>query len=141
MSPPSYEGRCHCGSLRFIFRTFRAPEKWLVRSCQCSFCRSHGARTTSDPEGSVLFEIAEPSKLQRYRFGTRSTDFLICRACGVYLGALLSSSQGHFATLNVNTIQAALDVPAPVPVSYDAESLEQRQSRREARWTPVTGAV
>jgi hypothetical protein len=89
----------------------------------------------------VLFEIAEASKLQRYRFGTRSTDFLVCRACGVYLGALLTSSRGQFATLNINTIQAALHVPAPVPVSYDAESLEQRQSRREARWTPVTGAL
>jgi hypothetical protein len=141
MSPASYEGRCHCGSIGFTFRTSRPPEQWLVRSCQCSFCRSHGARTTSDPEGSVLFEIAEASKLQRYRFGTRSTDFLICRVCGVYLGALLSSNQGQFATLNVNTIQAALPVPAPVPVSYDAESLEQRQSRREARWTPVTGAL
>lgn len=137
----SYEGRCHCGSIGFTFRTSRPPEQWLVRSCQCSFCRSHGARTTSDPEGSVLFEIAEVSKLQRYRFGTRSTDFLVCRACGVYLGALLTSSLGQFATLNINTIQAALHVPAPVPISYDAESLEQRQSRREARWTPVTEAL
>jgi hypothetical protein len=89
----------------------------------------------------VLFEIAEPSKLQRYRFGTRSTDFLVCRGCGVYLGALLTSNHGQFATLNINTIQAALQVPAPVPVSYDAESLEQRQSRREARWTPVNGTL
>jgi hypothetical protein len=89
----------------------------------------------------VLFDIAEASNLQRYRFGTHSTDFLVCRACGVYLGALLTSRYGQFATLNINTIQAALDVPAPVPVSYDAESLEQRRSRREARWTPVNGAL
>src|SRR5215210_2892768 len=119
MSSASYEGRCHCGSIGFVFRTSRAPEQWSVRSCQCSFCRTHGARTTSDPQGSVAFQIADASKLQRYRFGTCSTDFLVCRDCGVYLAALLTSSRGQFATLNINAIYTELDVPQAVPVWYD----------------------
>jgi hypothetical protein len=141
MSSASYEGRCHCGSIGFTFRTSRAPEQWSVRSCQCSFCRSHGARTTSDPQGSVAFQIAVASKLQRYRFGTRSTDFMVCTDCGVYLAALLTSGRGQFATLNINTIYTELDTPQAVPVWYDGEPLEERRSRREERWTPVTGAV
>ena len=137
----AFEGRCHCGAIGFIFRASQPPVQWAVRACQCSFCRGHGARTISDPQGSVTFQIAEASNLRRYRFGTRSSDFLICGNCGVYVAALLTSSNGQFATLNINTIRAPLDVPEAVPVSYEGESGEQRQSRREQRWTPVAEAV
>lgn len=137
----AFEGRCHCGAIGFIFRTSQPPARWAVRACQCSFCRGHGARTIADPEGSVTFQITEASKLRRYRFGTRSSDFLVCGNCGVYVAALLTSSNGQFATLNINTIRAPLEVPEAAPVSYEGESGEQRQSRREQRWTPVAEAV
>ena len=101
----AFEGRCHCGAIGFIFHTSQPPARWAVRACQCSFCRGHGARTIADPEGSVTFQITEASKLRRYRFGTQSSDFLICGSCGVYVGALLTSINGQFATLNINTIQ------------------------------------
>jgi len=136
-----FEGRCHCGAVGFTLHTSQEPAQWAVRACQCSFCRGHGARTTTDPNGSVTFRIKDPSRLKRYRFGTRSTDFLVCRECGVYVAALLSSSRGQFATLNINTIQGPLDAPEPEPVSYDGESVAQRQARREQRWTPVAEAV
>jgi hypothetical protein len=136
-----FEGRCHCGAVGFIFRTAQEPAQWTVRACQCSFCRGHGARTTTDPNGSVTFQITDASKLKRYRFGTRSTDFLVCAECGVYVAALLTSSRGQFATLNINTIRVPLSAPEPEPVSYDGESIEQRQARREQRWTPVANAV
>ena|SRR5688572_11419986 len=137
----AFEGRCHCGAVGFIFRTAHPPARWAVRACQCTFCRGHGSRTIADPEGSVTFQLAEPSKLRRYRFGTRSSDFLICSNCGVYVGALITSSKGQFATLNINTIREPLELPAVVAVSYEGESAEQRQSRREQRWTPVAEAV
>lgn len=143
MSVPQhlFEGSCHCGAIGFTLRTSQRPELWVVRACQCSFCRGHGARTISDPNGSVTFKIADASKLQRYRFGLRSADFLICHACGVYLASVLTAPPGQFATLNVNTIRMSLEVPDAVPMSYEGESLEQRQARREQRWTPVTEAV
>jgi len=75
--------------------------------------------------------------LKRYRFGTRSSDFLICRDCGVYVAAVITSSTGQFATLNINTIRVPLEVPQAVPVSYDQENAGERLSRREQRWTPV----
>jgi hypothetical protein len=137
----AFEGRCHCGAIGYTFHTAQPPARWNVRACQCSFCRSHGVRTVSDPSGSVTFLITERSKLGRYRFGTRSSEFLVCSDCGVYIGALHTSARGQFATLNVNAIRAALDVPEPVPVSYDGESAEKKQSRREERWTPVAEPV
>jgi hypothetical protein len=133
----AFHGRCHCGAIAFTFETARAPREWAIRACQCGFCRAHGARTTTDPAGSVSFEIADPAKLTRYRFGTRSSDFLVCAECGVYVAAVLTTPRGQFATLNTNTIQDAADVPQPTPVSYDDESPAERSARREARWTPV----
>jgi len=136
-----FEGRCHCGAVGFILRTVQEPARWTVRACQCSFCRGHGARTISDPGGSVTFQITDASKLKRYRFGTGSTDFLVCGECGVYVAALISSGRGQFATLNINTIRVPLNAPQPEQVSYDEESVEQRQARRERRWTPVAEGV
>ena len=137
----AFEGRCHCGAIGFTFRASQPPDQWAVRACQCNFCRGHGARTVSDPAGSVTFQITDASKLSRYRFGARTADYLVCRDCGVYIAALLTSSNGQFATLNINTIRAPLDAPQALPVSYEGESAEQRLSRREQRWTPVAEAV
>ena len=136
-----FEGRCHCGALGYTLRTSQEPAQWTVRACQCSFCRKHNVRTTTDPNGSVTFRITDAAKLRRYRFGTRSTDFLVCGECGVYVAALLTSDSGQFATVNINAIQAPLNAPAPQPVSYDGESTEQRTTRREERWTPVAETV
>ena len=89
----------------------------------------------------MTFRVAEPSKLERYRFATRSSDFLICGDCGVYVAAVISSNKGQFATVNVNAIKGLQHIPEAMPVSYEGESREQKASRREARWTPVLGAV
>ena len=132
-----FRGRCHSGALGFTYSTSLEPAQWAVRACQCSFCRAHGARTTADPGGTVRFQIADASKLRRYRFGTRSSDFLVCGDCGTYVAALLTSSRGQFATLNINTIPGPLNAPEAQPVSYDGESVEEKRSRREQRWTPV----
>ena len=140
-APSILEGRCHCGAVGYIFHASQPPAQWTVRACQCSFCRAHGVRTTSDPNGLVIFKIADASKLVRYRFETRSTDFLICSHCGVYLAAVLTSARGQFATLNVNAMQPLPDLPQAGPVSYEGESGEQRKTRREQRWTPVAENV
>ena len=132
-----FEGRCHCGAIGFELRTSRPPAQWTVRACQCSFCRSHGARTTSDPQGTVRFVIADYSKLNRYRFGLRSADFFVCRDCGVYVATVVTSARGQFATLNVNVLQPPVDVPVAAAMSYESESADQKRARRERLWTPV----
>lgn len=134
-------GRCHCGSIGFRFDTALAPQALPLRRCSCSFCRRHGARTTSDPAGSVCFDIGEAAALRRYRFGLRSADFLLCAECGVYLGAMIEVNGRAYATLNANCFEGeALTQDAPIVV-YAGETLEQRMARRVAKWTPVAGAV
>jgi hypothetical protein len=137
----TFKGRCHCGAISFRLRTGQSPAQWNVRACQCSFCRAHGARTFSDRQGSVAFRFADPAKLRRYRFGTKSSDFVVCGECGVYLAAVVTSANGQFATLNINTIGGLTGVPEATPVSYEGEAVQERKSRREQRWTPVAGIV
>ena len=138
----SFTGSCHCGAVRFLYSTAIAPSQWSVRACQCSFCRAHGARTVSDPSGTVRFEITDPGSVARYRFGLGTADYLICARCGVYVAAVITSSRGRFATINVNALSpSAMDLPDAQPISYEHETPAQRIARREQRWTPVTGVV
>ena len=131
---PAYRGGCHCGAVRVVFESRSDPDRLPVRACQCAFCRAHGARTAADPEGRVRFE----GPFRRYRFALRTTDFLLCPYCGVYLGALYAADGGAWATLNVNCLADRASFAAdPEPVSYEGESAEDRGARRRARWTPA----
>ena len=134
----TYQGRCHCGAIGFELRSARAPDQWAVRACQCSFCRAHGARTTSDTEASVRFIIPDEFRLNRYYFVSKSTDFYVRRNCGAYVASVIDSPRGRFATLNVNVIFPVVDVPAAAQVTYDGETPAQKRARREQQWTPVT---
>jgi hypothetical protein len=131
-------GSCHCGNLEAVFETPSAPEDLVVRSCSCSFCRRHGARCVSDPAGAVRIVVHDPALLLRYGFGLRTADFLVCRRCGVYLGAVMAVGGMAVATLNVNSF----DPPHPferagAPMDYGRETEPQRRARRAAGWTPA----
>lgn len=138
--PAAHEltGGCHCGAIGVRYLT-RFPVGILhVGRCGCSFCRRHGARTSADAGGSL--EITQrPPGAERYRFGLRTADFLICRGCGVYVAAVIRIDGADFATLNVNVLddRDAFD-PAPPVVSYDVETLADRVARRRQRWTPTS---
>jgi hypothetical protein len=135
-------GRCHCGNLEVIFEARTPAHDLVVRSCTCSFCRRHGARCVSDPAGAVRIRVHDPALLLRYGFGLRTAEFLVCRRCGVYLGAVMPVGDSAVATINVNTF----DPPHPfqrdgVPMDYGRESEPERRARRAARWTPAAFEV
>jgi hypothetical protein len=138
----SYEGACHCGALEFTYESRLAPKRWQVRACQCFFCRAHGALSVSDPEGAVRFRYVYPDRLRRYRFALRTADYLVCRECGIYVGAVMMTGAGAVAIVNLNAFR---DRPRGLPkaraMNYENESLEQRRARRRDKWTPVFGPV
>jgi hypothetical protein len=142
MELEAYEGRCHCGAVGFVYRTALPAVRWSIRACQCTFCRAHDALSTSDPQGELEFHARDPELLQRYRFGGRTAEFLICRRCGVYVGAQMTVED---RTLGIVNVHALAKPPSAVPVaaamSYDGESDLERRSRRMQRWTPVTRAA
>jgi hypothetical protein len=129
-----YEGRCHCGAVSARFETEIAPEAIDVRADQCSFCRRNGAKTVSDPAGALMLRFRE-GEVERYRFGTRSADFIICRRCGSFVAAIIDG----YGVLNVvGAGIGALAERLARPVDYDAETPESRTERRRQRWTPLT---
>ena len=132
MTATEHRGGCHCGALRFQFHS-AAP--LAPRACQCGFCRKHGARTVSDPAGAAVLTLGEEAI--RYRFGTGTTDFVVCGRCGVYVAAVAEIGGAFFATLNLNAFDdPRLDLGA-APAFYDGEASEAKAARRRRNWTPA----
>jgi hypothetical protein len=134
------KGGCHCGNLRVTYRTAIAPADAIVRACQCSFCRKHATRAVSDPKGSLAITVMDEALLGRYQFALNAADFLICRACGVYVAAFMpDGGEGGFATLMVNVLDDhARYTQAPTAVEYGDEDERGRRQRRREKWTPAT---
>jgi len=100
------------------------------------------AASLYDPNGSIEFLEPRSGALARYRFGQRTADFLICRNCGVYLGAVIDSPSGRLGIINVNALRLSPSaLPVPKSMDYDSETSEQRIARRQQRWSPVIGVV
>ena len=134
-----HHGGCHCGNLRLILRLSQLPADTQLRACACSFCHAHNTRTTSDPHGSVDFHAADWSLVQPYRFGTGTAEFLICKRCGVYIGAIDEAASGTRSVININFLEdRAAFTQQPIPVNRDGEAAGDRLARRAANWTPAT---
>jgi hypothetical protein len=141
MSTHQFAGGCHCGNLSYVFETSVPLETLGLRADQCSFCRAHAARNTSDPNGTMRIDVRDETKLNRYRFGLKTADFLVCRDCGVYIGALMEEDGRMWFTVNVNTFRTLRDRlgddMAAVPHDFDGEDIAGRIARRKKKWTPV----
>ena len=132
-------GSCHCGNLGVSFETDLPPGDMVPRACQCSFCRLHSSAAVSDPAGHITFSVQNREHLNRYTFGLGSTEFLICRTCGVYVGAFMPDGESAFANVMAGTLDARAEISSPpIPVHRAQENLEERRTRRRAMWTPAT---
>ncbi|HEY3813876.1 MAG TPA: aldehyde-activating protein [Caulobacteraceae bacterium] len=128
-----HSGHCHCGRVSATFRTTEATVK--ARSCQCDFCRRHGAKTVTDTDGFA--EIVADGPLMRYHFGLMTAEYLMCPKCGTYVACVLEADGIERLSLNAAGLQMApwADLLAE-PVDYSTETLHERLERRRARWTP-----
>jgi hypothetical protein len=133
----SYPGGCHCHSVEIRFESDKTTSELPLRTDTCSFCNKHHAVYTSDPQGEVHLAVRDATLLERYRFGTKTADFLLCKSCGVFIAAYMP--EPPLAVVNVNALdaRAAFLQNELSVVNLDAESLEDRLARRRARWTPV----
>jgi hypothetical protein len=132
-------GACHCGNLKVALETDVDPAALQLRACQCSFCRRHGAVTTSDPAGRLRIDVEHPELLLRYRFALGITDFLICRTCGVYVAAIMEANGGSLGVVNVNVLDDREPFARPsAPTQYGTETVDDREARRGKVWTPCS---
>lgn len=121
-------GRCHCGNVVYEFRSALEVNELRPRACDCTFCRTHGAKCVSDAKGAATISVRDNANLTRYRFGIGTAGFLVCDVCGVYLGALITKDGETKATLNLRASS----------VSYGVENEVARVTRRMQAWTPVS---
>jgi hypothetical protein len=134
-----YSGECHCGAIGVELRTDRPPGEQILGACQCSFCRKHNARTFSDPRAHVTLTAIDPHQLQRYSFGLRTSEQIVCRRCGVYVAMTLTDAAAVWSVLNIDTLRdRALFTRVPEQRDYSAEDRASRIARRKARWIPTT---
>src|SRR5262244_3634698 len=99
-----HAGGCHCGNIHVALRLSKPPEQNLVRTCTCSFCRSHDPRMISDPAGLLEISAEDWSLVELYRFGMRTADFVICRRCGVFIAVISDLESAPCAVVNVNCL-------------------------------------
>jgi hypothetical protein len=134
-----HSGGCHCGNITVRLRLSKPAAKMNLRSCSCSFCRAHGTRTVSDRDGLVEITASDWSQVERYRFGSRTADYTLCRRCGVYIGALCETGSGLRAVLNVNCLDdRAAFTQTPAAPDYDGETTDARLARRAMNWMPAS---
>ena len=130
-----YAGGCHCGRITVELASAKSPAELGTRTDTCTFCAKHGSLYTSDPAGELHVTLHEPERVQRYRFGSKTADFLICMDCGVFVAACMDA----VAVLNINVLAERAEFLAnPVRVAdLDGETLEDRLARRRRNWTPL----
>jgi hypothetical protein len=137
MSRPPLAGHCHCGAVRVLLDASRPTDELPLAACGCGFCRRHGALHTSDPAGHLHIEAA-PGAVMRYRFGTRTAEFLMCAECGCYVAATMETEDGLLAVLNIRGVDLpGFEGRSPKTMSFDDQSADARVSWRRSRWTPA----
>ncbi len=120
-----------------LFESDKTPSELGTRTDTCSFCTKHHAIYTADANGQLHITAQNESLIQRYRFGTKTADFLICKTCGVFVAAHMPNDA--LGVINVHVLDDRADFLAtPLQIAeLDGETLKARLARRRARWTPT----
>jgi len=85
------------------------------------------------------FAVLDGGAVIRYRFATKSAEFLICARCGIYVGAQMKEGDRFYAIANLRTSEGNDEFARrAAPMDYSGENSSARRTRRASRWTPVS---
>ncbi len=134
----THTGQCHCGGIHVEYVSDTPPDQTLLRACQCAFCRMHQSLAVSDPDGTLTFTEVTPGAAHPYRFGLKTSDFIVCRTCGAYAGALMEHEGQTVGIANIHLFGDKQAFTAePSGMDYSSENLEARVARRAEKWMPA----
>jgi hypothetical protein len=134
-------GGCHCGGLELGIELPRPAQTYAPRACDCDFCRKHAAAYVSDPYGSLLVRVRDTAAEGRYRQGSGSAEMLLCRNCGVLLGALYRHENALLGVANVRTLESRGEFAPEQTVSPRLLSAEQKVGRWREIWFPNVNII
>ena len=129
------DGGCHCGNIRFAFSRPAWGDTIQARACGCSFCQKHGGLHTSHPQGRLDIRIADDALVQRYRFGTKTAEFYVCKSCGVEPLVTSEIDGTIYAAVSARAFEG-ID-PAIIEIAtadFDGEGTGDRLARRKQNW-------
>ena len=89
----TYAGSCHCGAVRFEFRS--EPLTTACR-CNCSICSRKGALMSSVYFSPSDISVEGLEALGVYRFGDKMVNHYFCRTCGIYPFHDTTVKPGHY---------------------------------------------
>jgi hypothetical protein len=127
-------GGCHCGNLHAELVLTRTPATYSPRACDCDFCRKHGAAYVSDPAGSLRLQVRDAQQLGRYRQGSGAAELLLCRNCGVLIGALFTAEGRHYAAFNARAAHTSTRFGADQQVSPKELAAADKVRRWQDLW-------
>lgn len=113
MESNEYKGSCHCGAVRFAFRS---PPIEAGLRCNCSICLRKGAAMTVfaiDP--AHMHIAAAPGALGEYRFNTGTAKHYFCMHCGIYTFHLTRKKPGWYRA-NLGCIEGLDALRLPIEV-------------------------
>ena len=126
-------GGCHCGNIRVELELTRSAGTCNPRACDCDFCRKHRAAYVSDPQGSLLVRFKDERDTGRYAQGSGQAELLLCRNCGVLVGALFRGPGRLYAAVNANVVEGVA-FGAQQPVSPRTLSADDKVKRWKELW-------
>ncbi len=99
MTMTSYRGSCHCGAVRF---SFRSEEITSGRRCNCSICIRRGIVMSPGYIPPDAFELDGEESLAVYQFGDKSVRHYFCKTCGICpFSAVASLPDGYAGSAKV----------------------------------------
>jgi hypothetical protein len=127
-------GGCYCGNIHLEVALAREPSSYHPRACDCDFCQKHGAAYISDPQGSLVIRIKGERETNRYRQGSGIAEMLVCRTCGVMVGALYRDQGSLFGTVNFRVLDSRADFGAEQTVSPRKLAPDEKTKRWQDLW-------
>ncbi|MEZ5919002.1 MAG: hypothetical protein R3D66_03510 [Alphaproteobacteria bacterium] len=98
-------------------------------------CKKHDASWISDPDGEAILSYKNKDNVSFYRFGHSTSDFIVCKICGVLTIAICEIDGRTRAVLNIKSMSDEKFTAEPVMTNFDDETVESRLERRSRNWT------
>lgn len=134
-------GSCDCGCVAVAIELTQPLDSYAPRRCDCTFCTKHGIAWLSDSTGSVRINVAEASKLQKYKQPSSSAqaEFLLCSGCGVVVAATFTDANEErtYAAVNASVLDGADKFAPATDVSVKQLKAQEKAARWRQMWFPA----
>ena len=127
-------GGCYCNNVTFEMKMTGELGSYEPRACDCDFCSKHGASYVSDTNGKLTIFVKDDSNLSKYKQGSGIADFLICKTCGVLVGACYEEQGQLYAAINSKAIDEIATLGPERVVSPKLLSDEEKIQRWKEIW-------